>query len=77
MISAGGWWCGNWINELLDLPGHLLGCESHLAMPWDGPAACGCGGAGMPCPRLCNQPADDERPRLPAGFVTDVDIDLP
>jgi hypothetical protein len=46
-------------------------------MPWDGPAACGCGGAGMPCPRLCNQPADDERPRLPAGFVTDVDVDDP
>jgi hypothetical protein len=51
-------------------------CESHPAMPWDGPAACGCGGAGMPCPD-CNQPADDERPALPAGLVTDVDGDAP
>jgi hypothetical protein len=30
----------------------------------------------MPCP-ACNQPADGERPRLPAGFVTDVDVDDP
>ena len=40
--------------------------ENHPAQPWDGPAAGGCGGAGMPCP-ACKQTAD-ERPRLPAGF---------
>jgi hypothetical protein len=44
-------------------------CEDHPAKPWDGPSACGCGGAGMPCP-ACNQTAD-ERPRLPAGFLAD------
>ena len=30
-------------------------CENHPAKPWDGPAACGCGGPGMPCP-VCNVP---------------------
>ena len=35
-------------------------CESHPAMPWDGPAACGCGAAGVPCP-ACNVPAEGER----------------
>jgi hypothetical protein len=45
-------------------------CERHPAMPWDGEVACGCGGAGMPCPD-CN-PSDPARPpRLPAGFVPD------
>jgi hypothetical protein len=51
-------------------------CESHPAMPWAGASACGCGGAGMPCP-ACNVPADGERPRLPAGFMTDIDADDP
>jgi hypothetical protein len=32
-------------------------CENHPAKPWDGPSACGCGGAGMPCP-ACNEHAD-------------------
>jgi hypothetical protein len=49
-------------------------CENHDDRPWDGPAACGCGGAGMPCP-ACNQPEPGERPRLPAGFEPDVDVD--
>ena len=49
-------------------------CENHPAKPWDGPAACGCGGAGMPCPS-CNSYHDDSRPRLPAGFQPDVDVD--
>ena len=49
-------------------------CENHPAKPWDGPAACGCGGAGMPCP-ACNVPDLDNRPRLPAGFEPDVDVD--
>jgi hypothetical protein len=29
---------------------------------------------GAPCPN-CNVPADGERPRLPAGFMTDIDAD--
>ena len=45
-------------------------CESHPAMPWDGEHACGCGGAGMPCPD-CNPSDRDHPPRPPAGFVPD------
>ena len=45
-------------------------CESHPAMPWDGPNACGCGGAGMPCPGDA-----EERPRLRAGFTPVVDVE--
>ena len=51
-------------------------CENHPAKPWDGPDACGCGGAGMPC-LVCNVPDDGERPRLPAGFVPEVDVHEP
>src|SRR5262249_33759713 len=32
-------------------------CESHPERPWEGSHACGCGGAGMPCP-ICN-PSDE------------------
>jgi hypothetical protein len=35
--------------------------------PWDGEHACGCGGAGMPCPS-CNISNPNNPPRLPAGF---------
>ena len=28
-------------------------CESHPRRPWEGPRACDCGGAGVPCP-VCN-----------------------
>ncbi|WP_035968758.1 hypothetical protein [Bradyrhizobium sp. WSM1417] len=42
-------------------------CESHPDRPWDGPKACGCGGAGEPCPN-CNDAAHDELPVLPKGF---------
>ena len=45
-------------------------CENHPATPWEGPDACDCGGAGMPC-RICNIPDDGERPQLPADFLTD------
>jgi hypothetical protein len=45
-------------------------CESHPAMPWDGPNACNCGGAGMPCPS-CNPSDRDHPPRLPKGFRRD------
>jgi len=49
-------------------------CETHIAKPWEGPKACGCGGAGAPCGR-CNTSVDDEWPRLPDGFKTDFDKD--
>ena len=51
-------------------------CETHDDRPRDGEQACGCGGAGMPCP-ACNVPADGERPRLPAGFTPTLDVDDP
>jgi hypothetical protein len=43
-------------------------CETHDGRPWDGESACGCGGAGMPCPS-CNL---FNPPRPPAGFKIDV-----
>jgi hypothetical protein len=46
-------------------------CEAHIARPWEGPNACGCGAAGAPCGR-CNI---EDVPRLPEGFVTEVDKD--
>jgi hypothetical protein len=36
-------------------------CEWHLSKPWEGPGACGCGGAGTNC--TCN----------PEGQVDDSD----
>jgi hypothetical protein len=45
-------------------------CEWHDDRPWDGEHACGCGGAGMPCPS-CNVSNPDSPPRLPAGFQRD------
>jgi hypothetical protein len=45
-------------------------CENHPDMPWDGPRACRCGGAGMPC-LICNPSSLDEPPRLPKGFEPD------
>ena len=47
-------------------------CENHPDYPWDGPRACGCGGAGAPCP-ACNIPADGDAPRMPDGFRLEVD----
>jgi hypothetical protein len=49
-------------------------CEDHDDRPWSGESACGCGGAGMPCP-FCNVPDPGNRPRMPAGFVPDIDVD--
>jgi hypothetical protein len=49
-------------------------CENHPERPWDGPKACGCGGAGDPCP-ACNDAAPGELP-LPPGFknsITSID----
>jgi hypothetical protein len=49
-------------------------CEAHPEWPWDGPKACGCGGAGKPCPE-CNVSDQDHHPRLPKGFEPTFDID--
>jgi hypothetical protein len=47
-------------------------CENHPEKPWGGEHACGCGGAGMPCPN-CNVSGDDSSPRPPKGFRTEFD----
>ncbi|WP_342733743.1 hypothetical protein [Bradyrhizobium sp. B117] len=44
-------------------------CENHPERPWEGPKACGCGGAGKLCP-VCNRVGPDELPLLPNGFET-------
>jgi hypothetical protein len=49
-------------------------CETHDDRPWNGEKACGCGGAGMPCP-FCNVSNADNPPRLPAGFQRDESLD--
>jgi hypothetical protein len=50
-------------------------CEDRPDRPWQGPRACTCGGAGMPCPD-CNRPDDDDEvPRLP--FTPDDDSKRP
>jgi len=49
-------------------------CEDHSDRPWDGAKACGCGGAGMPCPS-CNVSNADNPPRLPEGFQRDESLD--
>jgi hypothetical protein len=49
-------------------------CETHDDRPWDDEKACGCGGAGMPCPS-CNVSNPDNPPRLPAGFQRDESLD--
>jgi hypothetical protein len=46
----------------------------HDDRPWSGDKACGCGGAGMPCPS-CNVSNPDNPPRLPAGFQRDESLD--
>ena len=46
-------------------------CENHPDLPWDGPRACSCGGAGAPCP-ACNVPTKDE-PRTPTLFRIEFD----
>ena len=49
-------------------------CENHTDRPFLGGRACGCGGAGAPCPD-CNKtnPADpDDVPAMPGGFIPDL-----
>ena len=49
-------------------------CEEHPDKPWHArPGGCECG-AGMPC-LACNQPKEDQRPRMPADFVPHIDRD--
>jgi hypothetical protein len=47
-------------------------CENHPKRAWEGEHACGCGGAGAPCP-ACNAPEPGEAPRLPKGYDTAFD----
>jgi hypothetical protein len=47
-------------------------CEAHPYRPWEGPHACGCDAAGMPCPE-CNASDELTSPVLPRGFVEDDD----
>jgi hypothetical protein len=46
-------------------------CENHPDKPWEGPRACGCGGAGMPCPVCNNRFDEDTEPELPDDFEID------
>ena len=49
-------------------------CETPDNVPWEGEHACGCGGAGMPCPN--RNPSDkDHPPRPPRGFQRDESLD--
>jgi hypothetical protein len=36
-------------------------CEAHPDQPWEGPHACTCGGAGMPCPHAIGPPMASHR----------------
>jgi hypothetical protein len=42
-------------------------CVQHPEHPWNGPGACGCGRAGVPCPS-CNAEECDDLPKMPKGF---------
>jgi hypothetical protein len=58
--------------ELCDGTGWV--CENHPHTPWAGEQACGCGGAGAPCP-TCNVADAADPPRLLGGFKAEVDKD--
>jgi hypothetical protein len=47
-------------------------CENHPRRPWEGPHACDCGGAGLPCVN-CNLSDDDIAPQTPNGLTTGFD----
>lgn len=49
-------------------------CEEHPDIPWDGPKACNCGGAGMPC-LVCNPCDENTAPRELAGSTIVFDKD--
>ena len=42
-------------------------CEKHPDRPWDGPHACGCGGAGSLCPECGASLLKGGVPALPTG----------
>ena len=48
--------------------------EDHSERPWDSANACGCGGAGMPCPS-CNVSNEDTRRGFRVGFQPDESLD--
>jgi hypothetical protein len=56
------------------LPRHRWVCERHPDQQWEGKQACGCGAAGAPCP-WCNQYDDETPPRMPEGFLVEIDKD--
>ena len=43
-------------------------CEDHPQRPRDGPRACGCGAAGMPCPRCAPDDGWDKPPDVSRVF---------
>lgn len=43
-------------------------CEAHPTRPWTGTHGCGCGAAGMPCPRCSPQLAWDKPPDVSKVF---------
>jgi hypothetical protein len=45
-------------------------CENHTDRPWLGERACGCAGAGAPCP-TCNAADVNTVPEMPEGFQAD------
>ena len=45
-------------------------CENHVDRPWLGERACGCEGAGAPCP-ICNAADEATVPEMPKGFQAD------
>jgi hypothetical protein len=49
-------------------------CENHFDRPFLGERACGCGGAGAPCPACNKVDADDPEdfPAMPSGFKADL-----
>jgi hypothetical protein len=61
-------------QTLLNLLSNACKFTTHDDRPWSGEKACGCGGAGMPCPS-CNVSNADNPPRLPRGFQRDESLD--
>jgi hypothetical protein len=45
-------------------------CENHTDRPWLSERACGCGGAGAPCP-ICNAADAATMPETLEGFQPD------
>ena len=49
-------------------------CEAYAGKPWDGPNAGPRDAAGAPCP-WCNKCDADTAPRMPEGFLVEIDKD--